>query len=169
MTRYSRAFLCVFCAAVTLSGSAAGASSSELSAYLDAVRPKLANHEKLVAGTARTFGLAIANETEGSLPTKLQPVVARLRANANALNALKITPELRPLNGELVKSLRIEINGLEAMAKSFASGAANAGLKKYTAAGVRTTELQRHWRDEMIVKLRRAGMTVPLWLKRVGQ
>ena len=41
------------------------------------------------------FGLALANETEATLPSKLEPVLKKMRANATALSIVKSVPDLK--------------------------------------------------------------------------
>lgn len=147
-------------------GAGTAATSPQLTSYLRATQPHVEKFIQLEAKAIKiaTRGLLLNDSALVGLP----PVLAEMRKSADRLAKVKTPADVRGLNTTLVKSIRQEATAFQAFANAIAADNGNAGLERFNAAGEPIMKLQRHWRDEMIAKLRRRGLTVPLWVKKVG-
>jgi hypothetical protein len=82
----------------------------------------------------------------------------------------KVRPptELSGPHASFVRALRLQVSLARSVENFSASDDLQAARDKADRLGPEITDLERHWRDEVIKRLRRAGMTVPVWVKKVG-
>lgn len=71
-------------------------------------------------------------------------------------------------HASLVRALRLRVSLARSVESYAASDDLQAAKDEADKVGPAITELERHWRDTVVKRLRRAGMAVPLWVKNVG-
>jgi hypothetical protein len=76
--------------------------------------------------------------------------------------------ELSGPHTSFVQALRLQVSLARSVENFSASNDLQAASDEVDRLGPRITDLERHWRNEVIKRLRRAGMTVPLWVRKVG-
>jgi hypothetical protein len=72
-------------------------------------------------------------------------------------------------HASFVRALRLQVSLARSVENFIASDDLQAARDEFDRLGPDITALERHWRDEVIHRLRRVGKRVPLWVKRVGR
>jgi hypothetical protein len=147
------------------------ATAAEMNTYLAKVRPVLAKDNAALAA-ANTALQAVDYSSTESMAGGAAGVVRAMRsiqAAAAALKQLRAAGDLAGPHANLARGIVMEANALGVLASALAAGAGlQAALDKFDDVATEATTLERDWRDEVTVELRRLRVPVPLWVKQVG-
>jgi len=153
--------------AVSLVASASAATKPEVQAYLNAVRPPTGEYQQRLRAISVTIDRILFTKTS------LARTAVRLRRHGAALRLIaarseKVKPPsvLATPHRSLTRSFALMAESMNALASGLEVGDFNESA--YVGPVTKAQKLQRYWRDEFIVLLRRALIPVPLWLKTLG-
>jgi hypothetical protein len=142
---------------------ALGASSqSELSVYMSKVKPHAVAYRLYL----RQALSAIRNNLNYA---KIRLSGQRIGTVVNKLQKIRAPSAMSEAHGSLVRGVRITGRALVRLVTDHNAGVDPIrALNKATAALDISDPLVQHWREEVEVQLRRAGLPVPLWVKNIG-
>ncbi len=148
-------------------GAAAPTPKQQLVAYLQATQPQV-----VAAGRASTQATSVlAAALRGQRSADLNQVIgeaARLRLIATRLAALRTPGDLREPHASLVTGVRKTADFQAAVANDLDFGRVQDALDRIRRVGPVLEKTLSHWRLEVTAKMRRFGLVVPFWVKRVG-
>jgi hypothetical protein len=149
--------------------SADGAPQAELRRYLTAVGPaatKTTVERRRAEQAVRAYG---ETGNAGEAAALLRKAQRRSFAAAAAAARVRPPSELRGPHSAVGQAARRMASSAGRLAVQLEYGPASpAAIANFRSSSARALELERHFRTELTAQLRRAGVVVPLWLKKIA-
>lgn len=138
-----------------------------MGSYLKAAQPHVVRADRLMTRAAVLAARALQSDTAVELNGMIAAADG-IDAAAAKLAVVKAPLPLRGPHASLVKSYRMDAKLLVAVANDIATGYLEQASDRIDRTAPTISDYQVHWRTETIARLRRLGLTVPLWVKAVG-
>lgn len=157
----------LFALALVSQAAAASTPKQQMAAYLKAAQPHVVRADRLMTRAAVLAARALQSDTAVEL-NGMMAAAEGIDAAATKLAVVKAPAPLKGPHASLVKSYRMDAKLLIAVANDIATGYLRKANERIASTAPTITDYQVHWRTEVIARLRRLGLTVPLWVKAVG-
>jgi hypothetical protein len=150
----------------------ASASAPDLPGYLSTVHPLVIRQTSLLNAAAQAIANTSPTDPAAMRRTavKVRVYQTKLKNDATVITKIKPPTVLTEPNAALAKSGRLLAKGIGFLADSLDQGGVgiHTAINQFEARARDSTALRRHWRQEVIVALRRAGLSVPFWVTQVA-
>jgi hypothetical protein len=162
------AAIALLVAAPTMGGSRApSVTRAGMATYLAKMRPL--NIRYVVFEDEVNSGIESALNGDPAGVDDIRFAAAGIDGLASRMAKVRRPIELSGPHASFVRALRLQVSLARSVENFIASDDLQAARNQFDRLGPDITALERHWRDVVINRLRRAGMTVPLWVKKVGR
>jgi hypothetical protein len=141
----------------------AAASRGQLSAYLAKVRPIGVRYTALVNQVNREIDKSLAGDSSGI--DGMRSAAAKINALAPRMAKVSRPAELAGPHASFVRALRLHARMIRQMADAIEMDDLQGAADISDSMSGDVIDLIDHWNSELTYRLRRAGMTVPLWVK----
>jgi hypothetical protein len=140
---------------------------SQLVTYLAKVRPLNMRYD--TAAEDANVGIHDAIRDDPTGIDEMNASAGAMRGLASKMSRIRPPTELSGPHSSFVRGIRLHARLTMSQADFIESGDLQGAVDIADSLGVQATDNVRQWRSEVIYRLRRAGMTVPLWVKNVGR
>lgn len=146
--------------------------AAQMRTYLGTTQPPAGRFSAaLGAGVGALKGLDLSDQADmAARASKMLAAERKMLVAIDGVAKVKAPGDLRAPHAHLVQGLRLDVSGLNAIAKALASGTGiDSAESVFEARTATAADLVKDWTSEVTVVLRRLQMVVPLWVKQLGK